>query len=173
MPYFPCPYFFNFSEPEMYRTDMPMEGDLYSYPQNLPGALELIKEAVAGEREDELFYDYLISVAPDEEAKNIIRGIRDDENKHNKMFKKIFKTLTGQPVPPAAGEEFQKPRTYCDGVKKALLGELTAVQKYRKILFAMQNRVMINMVTEIITDELRHGNLYNLLFSLGRCSEER
>lgn len=172
MPHYPCPYFFNYTPSQMYRSDTAENDALYTYPDNLPGAIELIAQAVAGEREDELFYDYLISVAPNEEARNIIRGIRDDEKKHNKMFRKLYRAHTGEPVPAGQQEEFVKPKSYCDGVKKALLGELAAVQKYRKILYAMQDRVHINMLTEIITDELRHGNLYNLLFSADRCFEE-
>lgn len=37
---------------------------------------------------------------------------------------------------------------------------------------AMQDRRHINMLAEIITDELRHGNLYNFLYSKNKCYEE-
>ena len=149
-----------------------MPVDPYTYPQNLPMALQLIREAVAGEREDELFYDYLLSVAPSEEDKNIIRGIRNDERKHFGLFRQIYCELTGKTVPIPQKEEFTKPASYCQGLKKALQGELGAVERYRKILFALQDRRQINMLTEIITDELRHGNLYNLLYSKNECYEE-
>jgi rubrerythrin len=142
---------------------------LYDYPQNLPMALELIRGAVEGEREDEMFYDYLISVAPSDEDKNIIIGIRDDERKHFMMFRQIYCELTGQMLPPPTESGFEFPETFCAGVKKALQGELGAVQRYRKILFAMISRRHINMLTEIITDELRHANLYNLLYSMNQC----
>lgn len=141
----------------------------YAYPNNLPGAINLIREAVSGEREDELFYDYLIKNSPNEESKNTIIGIRDNEKKHNKMFRRIYYDLTGRSVSGIQSEEMQYPKHFCDGVKKALHGELTAVQRYRKILFAMQNRVHINMLTEIITDEIRHASLYNFLYSLNQC----
>jgi hypothetical protein len=48
------------------------------YSSQLQDALEGVKEAVQGEREDELFYDYLISVATTREEKDIIGSIRDD-----------------------------------------------------------------------------------------------
>lgn len=149
-----------------------MPVDPYTYPQNFPMALKLIREAVSGEKEDELFYDYLISIAPEEEAKEIIMSIRDDERKHFSMFRQIYYELTGQIIMPEPEGEFKKPETYCIGLKKALKGELNAVKKYRKILFAMQNRRHINMLIEIITDELRHADLYNLLFSKYECYEE-
>lgn len=167
----PCPYGFDVADYNMYRNQMINGADPFTYPQNFPKALQLIENAVAGEREDELFYDYLISIAPTQEAKNIIQGIRDDERKHNRLFRKLYLELTGYEIPSVQEEEFVKPQSYCDGVKKALLGELSAVQKYRQILYALQNRVHINMLTEIITDELRHANLYNLLIHLGHCSD--
>ena len=36
----------------------------------------------------------------------------------------------------------------------------------------MQDRRHINMLTEIITDEIRHANLYNLLYSKNGCYAE-
>ncbi|MGV2643583.1 ferritin-like domain-containing protein, partial [Clostridium perfringens] len=64
----------------------------------LQEALNDIKKAVQGEREDELFYDYLISVAPTREEKEIIASIRDDERRHNQIFRRIYKDFTGMDV---------------------------------------------------------------------------
>lgn len=141
----------------------------YIYPANLPGALQLIAGGVAGEREDRLFYDYLISLAPTEEEKEIIKGIRDNEIYHFTLFRQIYYQLTGQLLPQPKDTPFVKPASYCAGIRKALLGEENAVTRYRKILFAMQNRIHINMLTEIITDELRHGTLYSYLYAKNGC----
>ncbi|MCR4435866.1 MAG: ferritin-like domain-containing protein [Clostridiales bacterium] len=146
--------------------------DPYTYPGNLSGALQLIHGAVAGEREDELFYDYLISIAPSEEDKKIISSIRDDERKHFKLFRQIYLELTGQMLPPAQDTEFERPKSYCAGIQKALFGELGAVERYRKILFALQDRRQINMLTEIITDEIKHSSKYNFLYSRNQCYEK-
>lgn len=143
--------------------------ELYTYPQNLSGALMLIQQAVAGENEDRLFYTWLIDNAPSDEDKQIISGIRDNEISHFGMFRQIFYDLTGSMVPPIQGEEFTPPANYCEGLKGALMGEQNAVVRYRKILFAMQSRVHINMLTEIITDEIRHGILYNYLYTKNGC----
>ena len=64
--------------------------------QALQNSLMLMAEAVQGEQEDRLFYDYLISVAPTQEDKDIIASIRDDEIRHNLMFKQMYKMYTGQ-----------------------------------------------------------------------------
>ena len=144
--------------------------DIYSFPQNFPIALQLIRDAVSGERSDELFYDYLISVAPSEEDKNIIGSIRDDERQHNRLFRQIYLELTGQMIPPPSQEEeFTRPQSYCAGIQTALFGELGAVERYRIILFALQDRTQINILTRIITDEQKHATKYNFLYSKNKC----
>lgn len=144
--------------------------DEYTYPQNVPGALKLIKEAVAAETEDRMFYQYLIDNAPSQEDKAIITGIRDDEIRHFGLFRQVYTQLTGQMLPPPQNVTFEKPASYCAGLKKALLGEQNAVRKYRMILYALIDRVQINILTGIITDEIRHGSLYNYLYSKNGCN---
>ncbi|MDP2891609.1 MAG: ferritin-like domain-containing protein, partial [Bacillota bacterium] len=55
--------------------------------------------------------------------------------------------------------------------KQALMGEQNAVRKYRQVLFAMTDRRLINMITEIITDEIRHATLYNYLYAKNGCNK--
>ncbi|MFE5318182.1 hypothetical protein ACFQ88_05680 [Paenibacillus sp. NPDC056579] len=52
-------------------------------------ALELIRESVQGERNDELFYDQLIRLAPNPEQASVIATIRNDERGHNQMFRQM------------------------------------------------------------------------------------
>jgi len=146
--------------------DMP-----YTYPYNLPAALLLIRESVASERKDEMFYQYLLDTAPDRD-KEIIRSIRDDERKHFSLFRGIYTEITGQMLPPPAEVSFTPPDSYCDGLRQALFGELGAVEKYRRILFAMEARPQVNKLIEIITDEQKHADKWNYLFSLNECYEQ-
>lgn len=141
----------------------------YTYPQNVPEALKLIQEAVAGETEDRMFYQYLIENAPSQEDKEIIEGIRDDEINHFNLFRQVYFQLTGQMLPTPQNVTFEKPASYCEGLKRALRGEQNAVRKYRRILYALQDRVQINILTGIITDEIRHGILYNYLYAKNGC----
>lgn len=119
---------------------------IFVYPQNLAGALALIQQALAGESEDRQFYSQLIEMAPTQEEKQIISGIRDNEIGHYALFRQLYMELTGTMPVPAPSEPFVPSANYCEGLKKALLGEQNAVQKYRKILYAMQNRVHIVFV---------------------------
>ncbi|MCY6354908.1 ferritin-like domain-containing protein [Clostridium sp. ZS2-4] len=156
----------------MYQP-MPMQYGMMWDKEGLQKSLELIKEAVSGEREDELFYDYLISVAPTREEKKIIASIRDDEKKHNMMFRRIYKDITGMDVEVMEEETFEKPSSYLEGIKRALFGELKAVEKYRVIRQGLPNRYYRDMLFEIITDELRHASLYNYLYTENRMKMTR
>lgn len=143
----------------------------YTYPLNFRDALELIREAVKDEAEDRAFYEYLIENAPDDEAKEVIRGIRDDEINHFFLFGQVYHVLTGQTLTsPQEEVEFEEPDSYCAGIESAIKGEQDAIKRYRQILYALTDRVLINVLTDIITDEIRHGILYNYLYSKANCS---
>jgi len=154
----------NMMDPTMSKT---MKSDMMD--MQLKEALELIKKAVEGEKEDRMFYDYLIKNTTSEKDIEIIKGIRDNEIDHAKMFRKMYFDHTGKNIQSDTTVNFVPPKTYCAGLIKALMNETNAVKKYRKILFAMKNRRHINMLTEIITDELRHATLYNFLIHCNNC----
>jgi rubrerythrin len=148
----------------------PAQNDnIFTYPQNLPNALTLIQQALAGETEDRVFYSWLIERASSNDDKQIIAGIRDNEINHFNLFRQLYYEITGRMAPQVQGEEFTPPASFCEGLGRALLGEQNAVQKYRKILYAMQTRIHINVLTEIITDEIRHGILYSYLYTKNGC----
>lgn len=149
----------------------PRVDDQMMYNTQLQEALERVKEAVQGEREDELFYDFLISMAPTVEEKDIITSIRDDERRHNREFRKIYKDFTGMEIPMVEDESFERPESYIDGIKKALFGELRAVERYRDIRKALGMGPQRDVLFDIITDELKHSSKYNYLFTLNRSME--
>lgn len=128
-------------------------------------ALNLIKEAVQGERADELKYDYLISVAPSQEEKDIIISIRDDERNHRKWFKDVYKYYTGKEIEAKDGEEFVKPTSYLEGISKAVFGELGAMEKYRFIREGLPVRLFRDTVFRILTDEMKHATKYNYILN--------
>lgn len=143
--------------------------NIYRYPGNLDNALSLIQQAISGENEDIYYYNYLIEIAPSEEDKEIITSIRNDEMNHYNIFMQIYYEITRHSAPQRNDEPFNPPLSYCDGLKTALFGENSAIQEYPQILYAMQPRVLINMLTGIIADEIRHGILLNYLYSKNNC----
>lgn len=160
-----------YMQPVMAQTPDPPQCNtaLFSYPQNYQNALAQIRTALGGETEDRMFYTWLIEHAPSEADRQIISGIRDNEICHFGYFRQLYRELTGSAAPAVPQERFTPPATYCEGLGRALQGEQGAVQRYRQILFAMQTRDHFNMLTEIITDEIRHGILYSYLYSKNGC----
>lgn len=136
-----------------------------TYDERLRVVVRMIQEGIAGERNDELFYDYLISVAPSEQDRQIITGIRDDERKHRRLFRQLYTQLVGQrPGALPEGEPFQRPSSYLDGLVQALLGELKAFEKYRTIYKYIPQQYR-DIIFEIMTDELKHASYYNFLYA--------
>ncbi|WP_352417471.1 ferritin-like domain-containing protein [Clostridium tertium] len=140
------------------------------HPQ-LSLALDEIRKAVQGEREDELFYDYLISLAPTKDEKEIIESIRNDERKHNQLFRKIYKDFTGNDINTMNEENLKKPLSFIDGIRTALFGELKAVDKYKAIRRALPIGAYKDMLFDIIMDELKHASKYNYLFTLNNTNK--
>lgn len=143
--------------------------DMYCPENAFAEAVALLAEAAGSEREDELFYDYLLSVAPQEDQE-VIASIRDDERKHNRLFRQVYCQITGGRAVPEADVEFERPASYCAGLRRALFGELAAVERYRRILFGLSySQVYTNVLTEIYTDELKHAVKWNYLYCQNDC----
>jgi rubrerythrin len=155
--------------PYRYTSYMPLRhAALEGYDDRMKVVLRMIQEGIAGERQDELFYDYLIGKAPTEQEKQVIAGIRDDERKHRRLFLQLYGQLTGQrPVTHDENEAFQPPESYLAGIEQALFGELKAFERYRTIYkyIPLQYR---DTVFEIMTDELKHASYYNWLYAKNR-----
>lgn len=127
-------------------------------------AIELIKQSVGDEKEDELFYSNLIKQAPTEKEKEIIRSIKDDEIKHNQILRELYYNFTGQVIPASTSiENVDSKLTYKEQLEKALFGELNAVVRYRRIMGTMPSGNSYTLLMSIMTDELRHANKYNFL----------
>ncbi|MEK5261484.1 ferritin-like domain-containing protein [Paenibacillus sp. FSL L8-0663] len=131
-----------------------------------PKAVQMIKEAVQGERNDELFYGELINLAPSQEQVAIIESIRNDERGHNKMFREMYRALTGQEIAGISSEQYERVQSYTEGLQRALMGELGAVERYRNIWFGLPAGIYKDTVYGIILDELKHAAKYNYLITL-------
>lgn len=127
-------------------------------------AIELIRQSVGDEKEDELFYDSLIKQAPTEKEKEIIRSIRDDERKHNQILRQLYYEFTGQVIPiDTSIVNSNNEQNYKEQLEKALFGELNAVVRYRRIMGTMPSGNSYTLLMSIMTDELRHASKYNFL----------
>ena len=144
----------NANQPNMYNDEI----------ITLNQAIELIRQSVRNEREDELFYDRLLEQAPTDKDKEIITSIRNDERKHNRILRDLYYNFTGQVIQADMSmPNINNTSTYKENLEKALFGELDAVVKYRKILGTMPSGNSYTLLMSIMTDELRHASKYNFL----------
>lgn len=141
-----------------------MKADTSGEIITLNEALELIKKSVGDEKNDEMFYTEILEQAPTEKDKHILRAIRDDERKHNQILRNVYYRITGQMLPENRDSERNTSKEkYVENLEKALMGELGAVTKYRKIMGAMPDDETYTLLMSIMTDELRHASKYNFL----------
>ena len=137
-----------------------------SIQYNLNNAINIAKDSIEDENQDATMYETLITLAPSEEAKDIIASIRDDEKIHSKLLREIFTKITGVILPVHMEISNYPKLTYLDGIKQALMGELKAVEKYRELLVYMPTKELYNKVLYIMTDEMKHATKYNYLITM-------
>lgn len=161
-------YYTNYNNYYIPRENLPWILDFTdkSFQYNLNTAVSMVKNSVDDEAEDTTMYETLINIAPTEEAKEIITSIRDDEKIHNKLLREVFTELTGVVLPYNMETSNYPKITYLDGIKKAFMGELKAVEKYREILTYMPNKELYNKILYIMTDEMKHAIKYNYLITI-------
>lgn len=134
--------------------------------KKLQEAFNPIIQAVHGEIEDSLFYNYLISQAPTSEEKVILSAIKEEELRHSKQLEAIYRDFTGVGVPINQDENFQIPNSYEEGIKNALFNELEDVVKYRAIRKLIPDNKYKDIFFDIITDEILHSLMLNHLLTL-------
>lgn len=143
-----------------------IHNNLNESSKSLEKVMMLVKDSIDAEKEDELYYDYLASIAPSPEQKHIIASIRDDETKHQKYLKEIYKFFTEQDIHPSSNIKIEKTVSYIDGIKKSKLEELNAVKKYREIRAGILNPYYRDVLFEILTDELIHAHKLDYLLHI-------
>lgn len=114
-------YYTNYNNYYVPRENSPWIIDYTSksIQYNLNTAISIIKDSIQDELEDANMYEKLIEIAPTEEAKEIIKSIREDEKIHNKLLKEIFTELTGVVLPQSTQIPDYKKTNYIDGIKAA------------------------------------------------------
>ncbi|ASA20207.1 ferritin-like domain-containing protein [Paenibacillus donghaensis] len=146
-----------------YYAPAPMQVN-WAFQRSDDAVVQMIQQSIQGERNDEVFYDFLIKLAPTLQEQEVITGIRNDERKHRQMFRTLYTQLTGR-APSVAEEPAELlPDSYIPGLEQALLGELKAFEKYRKIYLHI-NPQYRDWIFEIMTDEIKHASYYNWLYA--------
>lgn len=149
----------------------PLDFQDKSTQYNLNKLIASVKESVGNEAEDEMEYNNMAKLAPNDEQKNVINYIKENEITHNKIFRKIFTELTGVVLPLAnttITPESKPQLSYTELLKNAMFGEFKAVERYREMLAYAPNTEIYNMIMYVMTDEINHAIKYSYLLMLNK-----
>jgi len=153
------------------NTPWPLDFQDKSVQYNLNKLIASVKDSVGNEAKDEMEYNQLAKMAPNEEQKNLINTIKENEMIHNKIFRKIFTELTGVVLPLSNVTNMPEEKTnmnYVEMLTSAMLGELKAVERYREMLAYAPNKCIYDMIMYVMTDEICHAIKYNYLLLLNK-----
>lgn len=139
-----------------------MYEDAYDADANLKYALGLMEESADGRAR--VFYARLLSLAHGDD-KEIISGMMDDDLRHEGIINRIYYEITNETLPEPVHTAPTKPASYRRELEAGLMHDQLSIKKYRSMLFAMRTSRHINMMTEILTDKIRHLALYSYLLS--------
>ncbi len=137
--------------------------DPYDINTNLPRALRHMEQAASEKAGMRGLYRHLAGMAQGRD-KEVLSAIERDELKHDGLIRLVYTEITNGTITASNYAAVQKP-TYLQGLQSAVMAEQESVQKCRGILFAMRTRRHINIITEVMTDELRHMGLLGCLLA--------
>ncbi|HWT73719.1 MAG TPA: ferritin-like domain-containing protein [Mobilitalea sp.] len=123
-----------------------------------------IAKAITGEVQAYYFYEKLMELAPNEEIKNVIKGIQEDEAKHYHWFTAILRRMGAEIPQVPAGE---MPTDFEEGVKRAIRDELEANEFYLDIAYRATDPFIEKHFRHASQDEQRHATLFlNILMNM-------
>lgn len=138
--------------------------DPYDINTNLPRALRLMEQSASEKAAMRSLYRHLAEMGHGRD-KEVLYAIERDESKHDGLIRLVYTEITNGTITASNYAAMQKPASYREGLQSAVMAEQESVQKYRGILFAMRTRRHVNIITEVMTDELRHMGLLSWLMA--------
>lgn len=129
----------------------------------MPSVLPLtqaLEKAIVGEATATKFYQLLAAMAPDQDQRDRIIKISQDEWRHHNNYQATYCAVTGHvfqhpepnPAPPA---------TYRQGLQEAFEDEQTDYETYRNLYFAYSHPMVKHAFMDGFLDEARHARWYN------------
>ncbi|MBT2684023.1 ferritin-like domain-containing protein [Bacillus sp. ISL-37] len=124
------------------------------YRQNQKLVNDLIK-AINGEYSATQCYVKLAGMAPNEEQRDQINEILNDEKKHLRQFSQIYTTLTGKQPRPQMVEECGE--TYLEGLEASFKDEQKTTDFYHEIADEAADTVIKEIFRRAAYDEQNHA----------------
>lgn len=119
-----------------------------------------ISEAVIREVQAYNFYQRLAELAPNNEYRQTILGIQNDEARHYHWFTMMLRMMGAQQPQIPTGD---MPTSFLEGVKTAILHELDAAAFYQNIAYRATTRHVQMHFMHASHDEQRHASLFQYI----------
>ncbi|MBT2695246.1 ferritin-like domain-containing protein [Bacillus sp. ISL-55] len=133
------------------------------YRQNQKLVNDLMK-AINGEYSATQCYAKLAGMAPNEEQRDQINEILNDEKKHLRQFSQIYTTLTGKQPRPQMVERCRE--TYLEGLEASFKDEQKTADFYHEIADEASDATIKAMFRRAAYDEQNHAVWF--LYYLGK-----
>lgn len=132
--------------------------------EDLKEAIEIIKKLINCFDDNKKAYALLLSLTNNDDDIKIIEDIMAEEIKHNKILRNIYYELTGKKIADTRASMYKDNLlNYKKNLQKSLERELHELRWYKKVMAAMPDRTKSLAIMDIITNKLKHANLYNYL----------
>jgi rubrerythrin len=124
----------------------------------------ILREALKEEAGDAKEMEQIMPLVTSPEDREILRQIRMDEQKHYKIFQDICFMTNGE-KPHLEAEVTCSYGDLAGIYGKKMFNKHKSVEFYRKILFALRNRLLRDMLYEVISDEQNHATQFAYLYA--------
>ncbi len=132
-------------------------------PKSFEQILHCIQKAVEDEATTAEFYRKLLKEAPNKLHKDFIEHAYRDELEHLQAFSKLYCYYTDET--PKYHIEPICYACYKEGLLKALIGELEAVEFYRDVQLYTMDQVIIDTFFMAMVDEQEHATMFSTLYN--------
>ena len=138
---------------------------------SLTQAIQLIRESINEEKNDQSDYEKLIMMASNDLQRSVLSMIREDEVKHQKILQEVYyKLMNNSNINNQFNNDqgmnnsfYRQENDYKNKLQEAMLGEIKAAKKYRRILAAMPDKESYALIFSIVTDEMLHATMFSFL----------
>lgn len=136
-------------------------------PKSFDQILHYIHKAIEDEANAADFYRHLLKEAPNKLHCEFIQHAYEDELEHLQIFTKLYVYYTDC-EPKYCVNPVCIP-CYRDGLLKALIGELEAVEFYRNVQLSTMDQVIIDTFYMVMVDEQGHATMFSTLYNSCPC----
>lgn len=146
------------------------ETDTDSYAATTLSAVEIVILNVSREKNQLRFYTaHMLEIAPSEEEERLIMEIRNELLDNIDLLERLYYDLSGKRPPYITAALFLRPENYCSGLRYAILFLQNMTVFVQEILFAMEKKEHVNILTKIITDMYRQIGTINYIYAKNGC----